>query len=550
MKHIVKENQYTLCLSPIKEWKEIKLEGLLLYYSGQKNTLNEIIELLKEYKSNWSGVLEKKLKKVRGNYVAILINDDCGLWAVTDIIRSRPIFYAFKNNIIFIGDDANQIKENCELDNLNQNAVLESSMSGYCSGNTTLYAGLNQLLSGSILNYSLVNSEVTVNRYYMYLPEHYYSSSEEENLKNLSSTIDEVFDRTIKSLNGRTAVIPLSGGLDSRLVLAKLVEKGYKNIVTFSYGLNGNPECHKAKDFAKKIGVPWHYIKITRRSAKKFYSSSIYKKYSDYSDGLSCVPNNQDVQPILILLKKNIIDKNAVVVNGQSGDFITGGHISDDLSTTSFSEDRVLNRIIEKHYSLWKNLSVPENIHTIKENIKKSITSYLYEISNNVCINDAAIYESWEYEERQTKYVVNGQRTYEYYGLDWLLPLWDIKIVELYRNMPYEYKKKQMLYKKYLMEWNYENIFQTTEQKMPSYNANYSFIVAPIIIAIKYFVGNKRRAFFVRCLEYTGRFGYLYSAYSFKEYIRYLKFTRNPVSLFVKSWLSDKKVFFELNKKK
>lgn len=537
----MKAEKYTLCLFILRSWKKKELNGKIIYYCGQKETVDIILSVINE-DSNWKLSLGETLKKTYGYYSLIIIDAD-NLIAITDTIRSYPLYFSIKNNIIYVGDDAVEIKNICNLRDVDNIAALEASMSGYCGGTKTLYEGLKQLLSGSILHWTFDDSKLEIKRYYMFLPDVFYNDSKNILLKKIDTVFDNIFDRTINKLDGRTAVIPLSGGLDSRLVLAKLVEKKYKNIVTFSYGLIGNPECAIAKRIAKKLGVPWYFIKINRRLAKEFYSSSVYKEYCYYAEGLSCVPNIQDIHALYILLRKNIINSDAVIINGQTGDFITGGHILSTLSTSNYSENKVLNRIIEKHYSLWTNLTTFENIEIIKKEIKKSLKYYLDFLDGSSLQNDAAIYEMWEYEERQTKYVINGQRTYEYYGLDWDLPLWDLELVEFYKNMPYIYKINQSLYKNYLKEWNYKNTFDMTEQEMPPYNRNLAFIITPIIVVLKYLIGNKNRMKVVRSLEYTGRFGYLYSAYSFKEHVGNLKYIRNAVSLFVKDWLSSKNMF-------
>lgn len=548
LKNIIKNQSYVLCLSQIRGWQKIELDGLLIYYSGQKNAIDIILKVLAQ-NSNWKLRLNETLKKTSGYYSLIIIDDD-NITAVTDTIRSYPLYYSIKNNIITLGDDAVEIKKNCDLNDDDNVAALEASMSGYCAGTKTLYSGLKQLLSGSVLKWTFNDSKLMVERYYMYLPEVFHDDIEKNHLKNIETVFDNIFDRTINNLNGRTAVVPLSGGLDSRLVLSKLVEKKYKNIVAFSYGLVGNPECERAKIIARKLDVPWHFIKINRRLAKEFYSSSVYKEYCDYAEGLSCVPNIQDVHALYILLKKNIINNDAVIINGQSGDFITGGHIPLALSTSNYSEDRVLKRIIEKHYSLWTNLMTFENIEIIKNEIKKSLKYYFDILDGSSYQNDAAIYEMWEYEERQTKYVINGQRTYEHYGLDWDLPLWDIELIEFYKNMPYRHKINQSLYKTYLKKWNYKNIFDVEEKIMPPYNTTLALVITPVIVVLKYIIGNENRIKVARSLEYTGRFGHLYSAYSFKEYVFSLKYIRNAASLFVKDWLSSKNMFAGTDKTK
>ena len=72
----------------------------------------------------------------------------------------------------------------------------------------------------------------------------------------------------------------------------------------------------------------------------------------------------------------------------------------------------------------------------------------------------ADLYEKWEYEERQIKYVVNGQKTYDFWGVDWFLPLWDSEFVKFWTSVHKRHRYKQNLYKEYLSDWNYKNLFK------------------------------------------------------------------------------------------
>ena len=47
----------------------------------------------------------------------------------------------------------------------------------------------------------------------------------------------------------------MSGGLDSRLIISKLVERGYKKILAYSYGLPGNSDSKIASEVCKKLNV-------------------------------------------------------------------------------------------------------------------------------------------------------------------------------------------------------------------------------------------------------------------------------------------------------
>ena len=52
----------------------------------------------------------------------------------------------------------------------------------------------------------------------------------------------------------------MSGGLDSRLILSKLVEKRYRKILAFSYGIRGNSDSKIAKEICEKLNVKWQHI--------------------------------------------------------------------------------------------------------------------------------------------------------------------------------------------------------------------------------------------------------------------------------------------------
>ena len=73
-----------------------------------------------------------------------------------------------------------------------------------------------------------------------------------------------------KKANNRPIWVPLSGGLDSRLILCKLHESGYKNLNSFSYGLKNNSESLIAKYVSKSLNINWKFIEIKKKITLTF----------------------------------------------------------------------------------------------------------------------------------------------------------------------------------------------------------------------------------------------------------------------------------------
>ena len=94
----------------------------------------------------------------------------------------------------------------------------------------------------------------------------------------LTHQIEKIIKKSIKEVNGKTVIIPLSAGLDSRLIASGLKHFNYKNVKCFSYGLKNNYEAKMSKKISEKLGYEWAFVEINH-TARKFYQS---KKYINY----------------------------------------------------------------------------------------------------------------------------------------------------------------------------------------------------------------------------------------------------------------------------
>ena len=148
--------------------------------------------------------------------------------------------------------------------------------------------------------------------------------------------------------------------------------------------------------------------------------------------------------------------QNAVIINGYSGDFLFGGHIPEKLVSNP-TMDSLCESLIEKHCSHINNDKLEDGKRCISLRICEELEEVLG--GDHSVGNLCAGYEYWDWRERQAKAVVNGQRVYECFGLDWLLPLWDKELVEFWSAVRLEDKVNQKFHVEYLKYKNFRGVF-------------------------------------------------------------------------------------------
>ena len=136
-------------------------------------------------------------------------------------------------------------------------------MSGYTTNDNTLWQGIKCLKAGSFLFYKN-KQQFYCKRYFSFLPIENNKISYKNYILKLSKQIKNIIIKIIKDANGNTIIIPLSAGLDSRLIASGLKHFNYNKVKCFSYGLKNNYEAMASKKNIKKIrdmsGLLWRLI--------------------------------------------------------------------------------------------------------------------------------------------------------------------------------------------------------------------------------------------------------------------------------------------------
>jgi asparagine synthase (glutamine-hydrolysing) len=387
-----------------------------------------------------------KLIDANGNF-AVVLNLNEAVLAAVDRIRSLPLFYSAGSEDFIISEDASYIKEKTYQNKLDDVSVNEFLLTGYVTNEDTLYKSVKQVQAGEYILFNKKSKEIYRSDYFRLQHKDYYDISSDELISKLDDVHIDIFKRLIQSLDGRTVVVPLSGGYDSRLVVTMLKRLEYKNVICFSYGKPGNYESKISEQVADYLGYKWIFVPYSNDLWNKWFNSKERKEYCKYGSMLTSLIHMQDWPAVMKLKRDNLIPKDSIFIPGHTGDFIEGGHIPKLYKIKNVvSEEEFIDSIYKKHYYLTDWQSKNNQYSKIFRNkIVKNMKL------NNVISNElgASLIEEWEWRERQAKFICNAVRVYEYFGYEWRMPLWDNELINFWTKINLGKRYMRKLYKKY-----------------------------------------------------------------------------------------------------
>jgi asparagine synthase (glutamine-hydrolysing) len=443
----------------LDQWDLYKKDNYLIWIAGDNTNIkyNYLINALIKSKDINKDDVKNIIKGIDDHFGIVVISPNWSFAAV-DCARTCPIFWKKIKHGYIISSQAKIIADNY-ISDIDNRQLLAFQMSGYTINEGTLWTDIKNLNPGHFI-FIKNQQKFYLDKYFFYKPWSIKNKPYEILKKDLKVEIQKILKNLIKNANGRTIAIPLSAGLDSRLVASGLKGLNYNNVKCYSYGLKNNYESHASKIIAQKLGYKWTFVEITQSKAKNFYLSKVYKNFIfNTSDGCATT-SIQGLYAIDYLLRNSYLCQDDIIVNGNSGDFITGGHvplIKQSSKNINLLYDKLLDVHFNKHYSLWRALISEKNKNIIKKQLLIQIKKNSYDINNKFMAE--GIVEFIEYENRQAKFVNNCQRIYEGFGLKWQLPLWNKSFMEFWSNVPLKYKINQKLYKDTLIELNMGDVW-------------------------------------------------------------------------------------------
>lgn len=392
------------------------------------------------------------LATLDGSY-AVLRKTASVVTAAVDRMRSIPLFYARAGTGYVFDDRGRRIVGAIGLREPDPDGCLDVAMAGYGTGDSTLYAGLRQIQAGEVVR--AAGSSFERYRYYVYTSWDLGAPADDAILqRRLRETTLSILEKTAMGLAGRPVMLPLSAGFDSRLIASGLRHIGYRDVRCYAYGRPGNYEAGASRAIAERLGYSWTFVPYSPARVRALAATESYADYLEFADSCASVPFLQDFLAIAEMKRADKVPADAVFINGNSGDFISGNHIHATLHQPqpqlSWQErlERVIAAYIDKHFSLWRDLRSPANDGRVRA---RALAALEQHVPGPVPPEaDHGLYEFLECQERQAKFVISGQRVYEYFGHAWRLPLWDNDYLDFWRPLPLHVKVGQRLYRQTL----------------------------------------------------------------------------------------------------
>ena len=487
-------------------------------------TLDELEEISRLFIAGNLNQIEKILRECKTAFGLILRVGERVL-AICDRVQSYPLFVETQNStLISVTADGRFFRDALHGKRLREDALQTFAMTGYCLGSETLVDGVRRLRPGEICVGE--HGEYRFFHYYQYRPTFSRAGIDSATLRReLGETLDAIISEFVEKANGRKVLLSLSAGFDSRLLLGKLVEHGCRDLITFSYGTNGNMESREAKRFAEQLGVPWMFIPTDETDIEDYRSGQCVE-FMRFAGGVHTTPVMTEYFALKRLSEMGYSRQNSILLNGQTGDFLSGGHL---VEVTGFFE---LSQVIyRKHFSLkYKLGEFPDDMLDNSE-LKRWADNHQFSIEDiegddlhcfNIC---------FEWQERQANYVVNQQRAYDWFSMDWFLPLWHPLLMDFYESVPSRLQLDQKLYIEYLQEWNYKGIFdklRTPYDPWPKYKLPVQITGRFLGIAL----GRRAKDKFYQLAQYISDQYYLYRFFNGLIYLKHYESIRNPATLF------------------
>jgi asparagine synthase (glutamine-hydrolysing) len=201
------------------------------------------------------------IKELNGSFILLIYNIKSGKVIIAnDRYGLRVHYYAINDGILLFAPEAKAILQDETFEEkLNNEAIAEFFAFGEFWGDKTFFKRIKVLTPASILTYD--GKDLSIEKYWEFKYEPDYNKSEDEFVDELVKTFNRAVE--LRMEDKFRYGVSLSGGLDSRCVVAAINENKIKDVLTFSFGPLDCDEVKIAKNVSDVAETRFKAIEIT-----------------------------------------------------------------------------------------------------------------------------------------------------------------------------------------------------------------------------------------------------------------------------------------------
>lgn len=355
-----------------------------------------------------------RLESIEDDWAAIRIEDG-QLTLLADLVRSHALFYARHDERWVVSDSPEAMRELLPEWRLDPAAEV-FELTGFTLNERTLIDGVSVVEAASRVSLPFGSERADIQFWGVPL----YGSKGIEDPEEFSRLYDRAvrgaFSTLLERTDGRQLVLPLSGGLDSRLIALLLRELGAPNVLTFTYGRLGSQEAEIARKVASELDLDFVFVPMEPAEVRALWFSEESDGFQDGTWSASALPHVQDWFALRWLHASGVVEPDAVFLPGHTP--VGMMHHLEILESPAGV--REIAGALAEHHALNKDergkLAETAEFRRAVRRTLEAVPPGPRHTQNTL--------EWFNYRERQAKYINNSMKAYEFFGWDWALPLY------------------------------------------------------------------------------------------------------------------------------
>jgi len=347
-----------------------------------------------------------------------------------------PLFFFQNRSQLFISSSLERVCQKAvEAEDgplIDRVAILESMIFDYPLRQRTILANVSKAMPGKCYSFDLINGVYKLENHFIIPFDKGEPGADEACLLDQATEVLSSLPLNNLTNNDGDVLLPLSGGLDSRL-LACLLKRDGVNFNAITFGPPESTERIIAQKVAKNLNIPLRILNLATEYYRTYGS-----KVTALTGGLA---NHRHCHLFSILTANGIKSDN--IIHGYLGGEYAGAAQPDFATSYKMSKNEALDQFLNQHvrsHRIWSMISQMDS---------DEIISDLEKIMHECCkVNLPCHFDEYVHNvERQFSLISNIFIISEHFG-HFIRPFASQKYAVFFNSLPFKYRRGRYLFRK------------------------------------------------------------------------------------------------------